>query len=237
MHDTININYEVNKAKIMNLQTRLNNLNFNTQLEAVQDLLAPAQTKITFWGQRVVEVPGINGFVSLNALTEKIAQVANSRNDPSLAKRQAGLKIQSKLSNCYALTDRQSKACNIFTRFLTKVRDKLQNTSIEDDSAFFKIPFITPRMFAEKSSKFNLYTATQFYAHFGMQQSPVDYPSVESMFNKNFFNRYVLKTPFEDKVEMSLDPSTGSPLDVQIYVHKHVVLNHKIQLYPFFHLP
>lgn len=151
----------------LSLEVRLNSLNFSTQLQEVKDLLDTAQTRVNFWGTRVVELPGDDGCfcgcvcndgsVSLDSLAGRVLNIARQRceaDDLQPAERIAGMDIVRALRNFYQVTDAQTNDSNFFTRFLVWIRE------------FNFLPYTT-RFFLERSTEFMAYSEEKFDQQFG----------------------------------------------------------------------
>ncbi len=109
---------------MITLKSRLNNLNFSTQLDEVNKLLDKAQTKITFWGLRVVSVQGNEGYVPLDYIAEKILKASPANPDAlTPEERIAGIEFIKKIKTFYRITDAEIKKSNLFSRLLNLVRE------------------------------------------------------------------------------------------------------------------
>lgn len=102
---------------VVSLSSRLNGLDFPTQLEAVRDVLDAAQAKISFWGTRVIKVAGNRGSVSLEAIVKRVLSAADkySELDDLLPdERIAGVDIVRKLQEFYQATDAEIRQSSCF---------------------------------------------------------------------------------------------------------------------------
>ncbi|MBI5346574.1 MAG: hypothetical protein HZB76_05485 [Chlamydiae bacterium] len=124
------------------LRTHIAKMGLPNQLVDLNNLFDPtkAQTKITFWGTRVVEVKGYSRYISLSSLAKEVIMAGglhtkfdNVRSRPFKEQfdfetaqynfYQAGVELVGKLRNYYKLTDDQIKNSNFFTRFLNWFRE------------------------------------------------------------------------------------------------------------------
>lgn len=112
--------------KKMKLDQYINTLNFTNELSEVNQLLSKAAGKITFWGGRVITLPGYKGCVSLDTLVSRINETANKRSkadDLTNQERIDGIEISKKLRKFYDVTDSKLSKRNCFTRLLNWIRE------------------------------------------------------------------------------------------------------------------
>ncbi len=108
------------------LLTRLNSLNFTTQINEVNDLLDRAQPKITFFGGRVIEVKESSGSVYLDDIAKKLLNASEQHSDAcnlTPQERIAGVEAVKKLKRFYEISDTQVQNSNFITRFFNFIRE------------------------------------------------------------------------------------------------------------------
>lgn len=109
------------------LRDHLDGYNFAAQLQEVNTFLDTAQTRITFWGGRVLEsTENYSGSVYLDDIAKKTTQAAARRMEAdnlTMQERQSGVEIVEKLRNFYEVSDTQVSDRNWFTRLLTWIRE------------------------------------------------------------------------------------------------------------------
>ena len=123
------------------LESKLNALNFSTQLNELRDLLCEtkgtppkptASAKITTYGTRVVEISGYTVSVSLNCLVKKVygSAVKHCREDDLTSKeRLAGLDIVGKLFSLYNQSEAQIDSVGWLTKVIEKIKEFLNSFS------------------------------------------------------------------------------------------------------------
>jgi hypothetical protein len=95
----------------MELNDYINNLDFSSQLNDVNQLLSQAQSNVTFWGKRIVTVVGYTGSISLDELATKVLNAAQKGSDLKNFTDQelnAGKEIMVNLRKFYKDSDAQS---------------------------------------------------------------------------------------------------------------------------------
>lgn len=108
------------------LQSYVERCDFATQLQDVNTLLYTAETKITFWGGRVLESPHYTGSVSLDEIARRTLQAACQRSesdDLTMEERVAGIEIVAKLRSFYRVSDTQICNSNFLTRLFNFIRE------------------------------------------------------------------------------------------------------------------
>jgi hypothetical protein len=108
------------------LETHLNSISFSDELNVVKNLINTTQSKITFWGGRVVEADGYTGSVYLDDLARKVYSAARQRSDAddlTPAERISGIEIVRKVQNFYLVTETGFQNSNFFTRLLNFLRE------------------------------------------------------------------------------------------------------------------
>ena len=108
-------------------QSRLNSLDFNSQLKAVSELLDQAQIETTFWGGRIVTDKRFTGSVGLDELANRVVKAGDYCIDAlgniSLEQRVAGLDVVDKLKRLYLLSDKEIQNSSLLTRLLNWIRE------------------------------------------------------------------------------------------------------------------
>lgn len=107
---------------MISLEVHLNSLLYSLQVDAVRDMLAAAEAKITFWGSRVVEVNGFTGSVVLQEIAKKISGLSCIR-PLTPDERDEGYTILGQLNNFYRITDKQIQNANFFTKLIFLIRE------------------------------------------------------------------------------------------------------------------
>lgn len=126
----------------VNPATALGSNDFSGTLIEAEEALNDLNTvvKVTFWGQRVIEVQNafgdevnVMGLIvssskkaefALNDIAQKVWNAERDRRgNLTQAEREAGQKIIAKIQEFYTETDRQVKAVNWFTRLLLAIRE------------------------------------------------------------------------------------------------------------------
>lgn len=163
------------------LETHLYSINFSTQLEVVKNILDKAETRITFWGTRLVEVGEYTGSITLESIASRVLKASNQRceaDDLTLAERVAGLDISKRVENLYLITDKQIQNANLLTRLFRWIRE------------FSFIPtrlhFVGKGIFAPSAEEyFQTYSKQKFIRQFGSRGfDKIDgHPAVECTFS------------------------------------------------------
>ena len=86
----------------------------------IRDILNTAETEVTFWGARVINLAGNRGSVSLDTIASKVAKMARHMGDCYELERNdrlIGLEIVRKIKHLYQATDAQISRANFLTRF------------------------------------------------------------------------------------------------------------------------
>ncbi len=111
-----------------------NSLSCVGQLEEFKNILESTQTRVTFWGTRVIEPLGASSFpsgidnsISLNAFVNRMeplqmARISNNLYDPETPKR-----IIRKLNEFYSQTNAQLSQGNFITRILNYIQESIFN--------------------------------------------------------------------------------------------------------------
>ncbi|NGX63168.1 MAG: hypothetical protein KR126chlam6_00575 [Candidatus Anoxychlamydiales bacterium] len=92
-------------------------------LQKLDDILANAEARITFWGKRVITAEGYKGQYSLNSLFRKIINLAIERCEKenlTPVERLNGIRISEKISEFYEKTPIKNR--NFLTRFFVSLR-------------------------------------------------------------------------------------------------------------------
>ena len=113
------------------VQANFNSTDYSTQLVPMCQALFNAEVKITFWGNRVVELSGGQGSISIDELANRMLIAGSKRcsdDDLTLAERLAGVEIVHTLETFYSNSDNLVSQCNFLTRIFLFFRE-------------FKMPF------------------------------------------------------------------------------------------------
>lgn len=127
--------------------SQVRSLRFYDQLPELDRLLPTIVpcTRVTSWGERLVEVREADGSlssISLNNLARAVFDVGRIKcmnHAFTATERVAGLEIEAKIRSYYRYTDEQKNQSSFFTRFLTWIRDFFAfgvRTQIEKDLNF-----------------------------------------------------------------------------------------------------
>lgn len=143
---------------MVRLESYVNSLNFKW-LYQVADLTRNSKTCISFWGQRLVSVPGYEGFIPLEFLAKKVVAVAQESqwtHGLLFISRSTALDIVGRLQKAYLITDVQIQNSNFLTRLFVWIRE------------FSLFPFTT-RFHIEESANpsFRSFDDKQFVEIFG----------------------------------------------------------------------
>ena len=133
------------------LETRLDSIDIPRQLDELYDLLEYAQPDVTFWGDRVVTVAELAGFVFLDDIARRVDIACEGRmisDDLTPHERFTGIEIVQRLRNFYQITDDLIQHSNFLTKFLNWIRE------------FFFIPR-APRFCIEENTEIHFRT----YSH------------------------------------------------------------------------
>lgn len=141
-------------SKTLNFALRENNL------DSLNTIIGRAQTKVTFWGNRVITVGGYKSSYSIKLLANKLIKLSYERcekQDLSTKDREDGITLSRKVNKFYAETDAQIKQCNFLTRFFVWLRE------------FSFIPYTT-RFYVEETLESNFKTLSEenILKHFGI---------------------------------------------------------------------
>jgi hypothetical protein len=150
--------------------SQVNSLRFYDQLVELERLLPmEACTRVTFWGERLVEGLGDDGSfssINLNNLARTVLDVGKNKcmnHTFTASERVAGLQIEAKIRTYYRVTDEQTKRSSFFTRFLTWLRDFFAfgvRTQIEKDLNFrtysednYRATFTAPHRLGDRTAQ------------------------------------------------------------------------------------
>lgn len=158
----------------INFEAYISDLATSDRLEEVNQLLNTAQTRITFWGTRIVENSAFEGSIALDDLARKINIAAFNHlvsGDLTPRQRISGVDVCHNLKRFYELTDIQINQSNCITKLIAWIRE---------------LPLFVPTMirfdFRESDSTkhmFLTYTPAQFYTQFGNRTvSLITHPAV-----------------------------------------------------------
>jgi hypothetical protein len=188
---------------MLSLETKLNSLNFATQLNEVRDLLHTAQAKMTFWGCRVVTVNGFSGSVAVADIASKVLRASYKRcddDDLTLPERIAGIEIVKKINGFYFDTDTHIQHANSFTKCFSGIRE-------------FSLTPYTTRFFMGETAEgnFRAYSKAKFLQQFGGQFKRFDdHPASDGSFGPPL--RIVAR---EDRIREQLaKPAPSNPAPV-----------------------
>lgn len=108
------------------LSSHLDSFDFLTaeSVVAFRDLINTAQTRITFWGAHVVEVPGYQSSVSFEDLEEKVGEMMLNSHQTIAGYHN---EICNRVINLSMLTPDQIRSSPLVTRKLYKIRIVLKS--------------------------------------------------------------------------------------------------------------
>src|SRR5437762_1213206 len=110
----------------MKLDAYLNQSNCESQLIDINKILDKAETKVTYWGTRVVTIENYEDSVSLHTFTKRLQAAAYKRlvnNDLKYEERVAGMEILSKLEKLYTNSDADVKKSKLITKVCSAIQD------------------------------------------------------------------------------------------------------------------
>lgn len=108
------------------LIAHVNSIDFRNGLQNVKELLNQSDVKITFWGERKIQVNGFEGYISLSLLVKKVINTAKSPDNIFLMEeRMCGREIIHILENLYEQTDTLGKTKNFITRIFLWIRNSM----------------------------------------------------------------------------------------------------------------
>lgn len=141
---------------------------FSTGLEAVHTELENAVPKLTFWGERVIEVKKAGRVDSivldeLSSKIEKTAEIRYQKKDLTLQERLTGVALAKKVTRFYDETDNLVKQANFFTKLCILIRNF---------SFSFSLPVIKQFSLRKAENDFCTFEKEKFFATFGGSFDP-----------------------------------------------------------------
>lgn len=171
----------------MKIHEHINHFNFENFAE-VDQLLATAQIKTTFFASRVLKFEGYEGSISIDKVTLKVYKAAKhrfERNNFNMQDRVSGLDVMHRLRNFYTASDDEMAKSNVLTRLINCIKQWIQSYSIsardlthQSYGTFYNIMVDTaPRGFKGMGAYFRVYELSNFIEEFGDQKrsNGIDY--------------------------------------------------------------
>lgn len=117
----------------MKINAHLQNLQFENHFAEVDQLLATAQIKTTFFASRVLKFEGYEGSISIDEVALKVYEAAKhrfERNNFNTQDRVSGLDVMHRLRNFYTASDDEMAKSNVLTRLINCIKQWIQSYSI-----------------------------------------------------------------------------------------------------------